>query len=108
MKQIAIALVAGSLCAAAPALASQELIQEKQCVQCHAVDKDGAGPSFHNIATKWKGRTDAEKALAETILRGSEATGGPHWNKAKMPDQSERPLVSAPEAAALAKWVLAQ
>jgi cytochrome c len=46
--------------------------------------------------------------LVRTIQQGSSATGGPHWAKAKMPDQSERPMVNEAEAKLLARWVLAQ
>ncbi|HJV72014.1 c-type cytochrome [Ideonella sp.] len=90
------------------AMASEKLAQDKQCMGCHAIKEDGAAPSFQKIARFWKGRQDAEASMVATIRRGSAATGGPHWNKATMPDQAERPLVSEPEAKALAKWILAQ
>ena len=41
------------------------------------------------------------------ISRGSEATGGPHWGKAKMPNDAERPMVSDAEARKIVKWILA-
>lgn len=44
--------------------------------------------------------------MVATIREGSAGTGGPHWNKAKMPDQSERPRVSDQEARELARWIL--
>jgi cytochrome c len=77
-------------------------------MQCHKVKEDFAGPSFHKIAVARKGEPDAVKRLAATIRKGSADTGGPHWGKAKMPDQSERPTVSASEATKLAIWVLEQ
>ena len=90
------------------ALANEKLIEAKQCLGCHAVAKDGAAPSFKKIATRWRGRPEAEDTLVRTIRQGSAGTGGPHWNKATMPDQSERPLVSDAEAKQLAAWILAQ
>lgn len=90
------------------AAASDKLAQEKQCMACHALKEDGAAPSFHKIATFWKGRKDAQASLVRTIQQGSAATGGPHWAKAKMPDQSERPSVNEAEAKLLARWVLKQ
>lgn len=90
------------------AMASEKLAQDKQCMGCHAIKEDGAAPSFQKIARFWKGRQDAEASMVATIRRGSAATGGPHWNKATMPDQAERPLVSEAEAKTLAKWILTQ
>jgi len=91
-----------------PAFASEKLVQEKQCLGCHALKQDGAAPAFQKIARFWKGRKDAEEMMVATIRRGSTATGGPHWNKATMPDQAERPLVNEADAKLIAKWILAQ
>lgn len=88
------------------ALAGEKLAQDKQCMGCHAMKEDAAAPSFKKIATYWKGRKDAETQLVSTIREGSAGTGGPHWNKAKMPDQAERPRVSDEEARKLARWIL--
>ena len=46
--------------------------------------------------------------LVATIRKGSSGTGGPHWNKATMPDQAERPTVSEAEAKQLVAWILRQ
>jgi len=89
-------------------LADQKLAENKQCFGCHAVATDGAAPAFKKIAAYWRDRKDAEVMLVRTIRRGSAATDGPHWNKATMPDQAERPLVSEAEARRLAAWVLKQ
>jgi cytochrome c len=91
-----------------PVLADQKLAESKQCFGCHAVATDGAGPAFKKIAAHWRDRKGAEAMLVRTIRQGSDAAEGPHWNKAKMPDQAERPLVSDAEAKRLAAWVLKQ
>lgn len=91
-----------------PVQADQKLAESKQCFGCHAVATDGAGPAFKKIAAYWRDRKDAQVMLVRTIRKGSAATDGPHWNKATMPDQSERPLVSEAEAKRLAAWVLKQ
>ena len=69
-------LIAG-LCVSGPALADLALVQEKQCMQCHAVSQDLIGPSFKRIAYRWKGNPAAEKmrcmhtrADAERCCRG--------------------------------------
>lgn len=91
-----------------PTLANQRLAESKQCFACHALATDGAGPAFKKVATFWRGRKDAEEKLVATIRQGSSATGGPHWNKATMPDQAERPRVSEAEAKRIARWILTQ
>ena len=88
--------------------ADQKLVEAKQCLGCHAIAQDGAAPAFKRIAARWHGRPEAEAVIVKTILQGSAGTGGPHWNKATMPDQKERPLVSEAEAKQLAAWILAQ
>ena len=88
-------------------VASSKLVKEKQCMQCHAVSKDTIGPSFKNIAKRWKGKEDAEKTLIATIQKGTADGGGQHWDmKAKMPDASERPLVSDAEAQKIYQWIM--
>lgn len=86
--------------------ASEVLARDKQCVQCHKVDQDWAGPSFQKIAQKWKGRKNAQALMVATIQRGSNATGGPHWGIVRMPDGSERPPVNNAEAKELVAWIL--
>ncbi|MCV2369793.1 c-type cytochrome [Roseateles oligotrophus] len=92
----------------AVAMANEKLAQDKQCFGCHTTKPDGAAPSFQKISQHWKGNKDAEAKLVAIIRQGSAATAGPHWNKATMPDQAERPLVSEAEARQIAKWVLGQ
>lgn len=91
-----------------PALASEALANEKQCLQCHKVREDWAGPSFQRISQKWKGRKNAEKQLTAAIQNGSKAMNGPHWGVARMPDGSERPPVSNAEAKELIAWIRSQ
>lgn len=108
MKKSLVLTLAFVLTGNGAAMANQKLAEEKQCFGCHSIKTDGAGPSFQKIAQTWKGRKGAQAALVKTIRQGSAATGGPHWNKATMPDQSERPLVSDAEAKRLTRWILTQ
>jgi cytochrome c len=101
-----IALV-GGLALGGQALASAKLAEEKQCMQCHAASQPPIGPTFEQIRAQWKGKKDAEAKLVAVISRGSDATGGPHWGKAKMPNDAERPMVSDAEAKKIVKWILA-
>lgn len=98
----------GGLIVGSHAYANAKLVEEKQCMQCHAVNKPAIGPSFQQIRSHWQGKPNAEAKLVTVISRGSEATGGPHWGLAKMPNDSERPLVSDAEAKKIVKWIMSQ
>jgi len=68
------------------ALSGVQLAQEKQCMQCHAIDRDTIGPSFQTIkAVLHRAR------LVKVIQEGSRAHLGPLRGRARMPDSSERP-----------------
>lgn len=84
-----------------PAMANQELAQRKSCLSCHGVDKAVLGPSFKDVANKYRGQKGMEAKLAEKILKG----GGGVWKMpmGPMPAQSQ---VSTAEARQLSTWVL--
>jgi len=91
------------------AMASAQLLaQEKQCMQCHAVDAHVIGPSFKTIGAIYRRMSHPEAKLMAVISQGSAAHLGPLWDKARMPDDSERPKVSKREARQLARWILSQ
>ncbi len=93
---------------AASAQASEKLAEQKQCLQCHHLSEAKIGPSFQQISRKYKGKNDGVKNVTAIVRKGSRATGGPHWGKATMPDNAERPEVSAAEARQMAAWILQQ
>jgi cytochrome c len=98
-----------SLMACTPALANLPLIEAKQCLQCHAVDKNLIGPSFQRIAYRWRGNPTAEKMLIATIQSGSREGGGQHWSEnTPMPNAWERPMVSDAEAKQIVEWIMKQ
>lgn len=98
MKAI-VTLLAG-LAIAAPALASPELAKSKNCMACHAVDKKLVGPSYKDVAAKYKADGGAAEKLAKKIRAG----GAGVWGQIPMPPH---PQVSEADALTLAKWVLA-
>lgn len=108
MKTLSGAVLLGCLALSGTALADADLAAKKQCMQCHKLKEDFAAPSFHKIAQARKNQRDAVANMMATIRRGSDGSDGTHWGKAKMPDMSERPLVSPSEARTLAEWVLKQ
>ena len=80
------------------ASAAQALAAQKACLGCHAVDKKIVGPSYQDVAAKYKGM-DVKK-LAGSIKAG----GSGKWGAIPMPPQ---PTLSDAEAELLAAWVLA-
>jgi cytochrome c len=102
------AVTAIVLCTTQAAWANLKLAEEKQCLQCHAVDKDTIGPSFRTIGAIYRRMKSPEAKLIAMVRQGSDANLGPHWGKARMPDGSERPLISDREAKQLARWILSQ
>jgi cytochrome c len=87
--------------AAAPAFASADLAQKKNCMACHAVDKKLVGPSYKDVAAKYAGQKDAAAALAQKVLKG----GSGVWGPVPMPANAQ---VSEAEAKQLIAWVLSQ
>lgn len=85
----------------------EALAKEKECMSCHALDKDAIGPAFASIANKYKGNERSEAMLVSTVMKGSPSAGGYHWGTKKMPPSSVRQSVSADEAKALVDWILA-
>jgi cytochrome c len=47
------------------------------CMACHTKDKKLVGPSFKDIATKYKGQADAATKLADKVRKGGSGVFGP-------------------------------
>lgn len=91
-----------TLSALAPAQASEDLARQKACLACHQVNKAVVGPSFADIAKKYKGDKKAVERLATKVRKG----GGGVWNMpmGPMPAQGQ---VNEAEAKQLVTWILA-
>jgi cytochrome c len=98
MKSLAVACVLW-VSAAAPALASQELAQKKNCLSCHAVDVKRVGPAYKDVAAKYANAKDAVAVLAAKVIKGGSGT----WGVVPMP---ANPQVSEAEAKSLVQWIL--
>lgn len=95
-----IALSAGLLLGAVQgAQASEALARSKNCVGCHTVDKRVVGPSYKDIAARYKGK-NAEAALVQKIRQG----GSGSFGAVPMPPNAS---VTEAEARTLVKWILA-
>lgn len=100
MKVLASALTALALTAitAAPALANQDLAQKKGCLACHGVDNKIVGPSYKDVAKKYKGQKGADAQLVQKVIKGGAGT----WGPVPMPANN----VTEAEAKQLVAWVL--
>lgn len=76
-----------------------ELAKRKACLSCHQVDKRLVGPSFREVAARYRGQHGAEAKLLEKVRRGSKDT----WGPIPMPPNPDLPEA---EATALVRWVL--
>jgi cytochrome c len=99
MKRVLLALAA-TVTVATPAFADQALATAKNCMACHAVDKKLVGPSYKDVAAKYKADKTAADKLAAKIMKG----GSGVWGAVPMP---ANPQVNEAEAKKLAAWVLA-
>ncbi len=95
----ALLLAAIGVCSAAPALADLAFATSKNCMACHAVDRKVLGPSFKDIAAKYKDNKTAADMLATKIIKG----GSGVWGQVPMPANNQ---VSEADARKLAAWVL--
>jgi cytochrome c len=101
MKQLIALAALGLTVASGPVFAQAELAKQKNCLACHAADKKLVGPSYKDVAAKYKGDKDAVTKLAKKIREGGVGV----WGQVPMP---ANPQVNEQEAVSLAKWVLSQ
>lgn len=76
-----------------------ELAKKKNCAACHAIDKKVVGPSWMDIAKKYKGDASAKARLITKIQKG----GSGVWGAMPMPPT---PGLSDAEAGSLVDFVL--
>jgi cytochrome c len=77
------------------------LAQRHACVACHALDQPGVGPSFRDIAARYRERADAAGTVEAKIRAGG--TGA--WGPAVMPPQAH---VGDADLRALARWIVTE
>jgi cytochrome c len=99
MKAIVIAAAAVLAMGAGVASADQALAQKSACMSCHQVAKKVVGPSYQDVAKKYKGDAKASEHLVGVIKKGGKGV----WGPVPMPPH---PQVSDADAKKLADWVL--
>lgn len=74
MKVLALALAGAAF--AIPAQADEALAKKHNCLACHTVDKKLVGPSYKEIAKKYKGQNVAAQ-LEQKVKKGGQGVWGP-------------------------------
>ena len=90
MKSIATAVLAApSLAVASSALADQleDMMKKHGCNACHSEDKKIIGPSYKDVAAKYKGDAGAVAKLTEKVKKG----GSGVWGPVPMPPNTQVP-----------------
>ena len=73
-----ILLAAAAAFSVGPAWAGPDEVMTKAgCMACHTKEKKLVGPSFKDIAAKYKGQGDAVAKLSEKVRKGGSGVWGP-------------------------------
>jgi cytochrome c len=76
------------------------LMQKYHCDQCHTIEKNLSGPSFHAVAKRYASDPNAREEVAANILNGSSGA----WGPLPMPPVP----VSKDDLKPLVDWILSQ
>lgn len=98
---IAVVLLLG-ISASAGAASPEELSRSAGCIACHMADARLVGPSWKEIAARYKGDAKAPASLAARLRVGGTGV----WGQVPMP-ATPRERVPDADLAALVDWVLA-
>ena len=83
------------------ALASEEIAKKSGCTVCHATDKKLVGPSFKQVADKYRGDAGAPAQLADKVRKGGKGVWGPI---PMLPNDAAK--ISDADLSALLAWIL--
>jgi cytochrome c len=75
------------------------VINNSDCKACHMMEQKSVGPSYLQIAERYKNATGAIKTLSEKIIQG----GGGNWGEHVM---SAHPQISSAESQEIVKYIL--
>ena len=96
---IASLFVAQAAEAALDNASAEAMMKKNGCAVCHAVDKKVIGPSYQDVAAKYKTDKDALEKLSDKVKKGGVGV----WGQIPMP-----PNVQVPDADIkdLVSWIL--
>lgn len=93
------AAAAAAVTADAQLAAGKALVEGNDCLRCHGLVRHYVGPSFQQIAGRYRGREDAADYLARKIREG----GAGEWGRAITP---RHPHIDTAQSLQMAAWLL--
>ncbi|MFC0399585.1 c-type cytochrome [Paraburkholderia rhizosphaerae] len=96
----AVAIAAAPAARAADMQHGLSIAQRNACLGCHAIDRKLVGPSFQQVASRYKGNAQAEAMLERKVKDG----GSGVWGMIPMP---AHPAMSDADIRTVVEWVLA-
>ncbi|HEX7053923.1 MAG TPA: c-type cytochrome [Burkholderiales bacterium] len=99
--KIAVRAAAGlaALVVVSSASAQEDLARKHNCFACHALDKKVVGPSYKQVAEKYRGDKTAAAKLFDKVKKG----GSGVWGPVPMP---ANPQVPDADLERLIAWIL--
>ncbi|SEK93150.1 ThuA domain-containing protein [Parapedobacter koreensis] len=77
----------------------RSLMQASDCQSCHKLDEPSIGPSFMQVATRYRGKHDSPTYLVEKVVKG----GSGVWGEVAM---AAHPDMKEAEAQRIVQWIL--
>ena len=77
----------------------QILMNKNDCKSCHVINKRSIGPSYIEVANKYKGKEGAVEMLAQKVIKGGVGVWGDHA-------MSAHPNLSVADARAIVEYIL--
>jgi cytochrome c len=99
MKTLALNLGVAAAALVTSANAQEDLAKKHNCFACHAVDKKVVGPSYKDVAAKYRGDKAAATKLFDKVKKG----GAGVWGPVPMPPNAQVPDA---DVKALVGWIL--
>ena len=95
----ALLLAVGNANAALDNASAEAMMKKDGCAACHSVDKKVIGPSYVEVAAKYKGDKDALAKLSDKVKKGGVGV----WGQIPMPPNAQVPDADIKE---LVTWIL--
>ncbi|WP_035611420.1 PQQ-dependent sugar dehydrogenase [Haloferula sp. BvORR071] len=75
------------------------LMKQNDCFNCHSVDQKLVGPPLLDIASRYRGKTDAVEPAVQRVIKGSSGV----WGEVGM---LPHPQINLDEANIIVRWIL--
>ena len=79
--------------------ADEKVAQANGCMTCHQIDKKVLGPSYKDVAAKYRGNAGAEAMLVKKVKDGGKGV----WGDMAMPPNAH---VKDADIQSIVKWIL--